>query len=197
MLGLAVGLDYALFVLARHRDHLRDGEQDVVESVARATGTAGSAVVAAGATVVIALVGLFVTDIPFLTTMGLAAALGVAVAVALSLTAAFAMVNLSLVALAGAVGSAAGLLVAVVTAIVGITSTSPSTLASLARVLPTRHAGTVLRTVTMGGPGVAGATMALAVWALLAGVGMAWAIERQRTLPGRLLRPGRISGSTW
>ncbi|MDI6102348.1 MMPL family transporter [Actinoplanes sp. NEAU-A12] len=85
MLGLAVGIDYALFILSRHRDQLRDG-LDVNESIARAGATAGSAVVFAGLTVIIALVGLAVAGIPFLTTMGLAAALAVVIAVAIAVT---------------------------------------------------------------------------------------------------------------
>ncbi len=85
MLGLAVGIDYALFLLSRHRDQLRDG-LDVNESIVRATATAGSAVVFAGLTVIIALVGLTVAGIPFLTTMGLAAALAVVVAVLIATT---------------------------------------------------------------------------------------------------------------
>ncbi|WP_149205327.1 MMPL family transporter [Actinotalea subterranea] len=86
MIGLAVGIDYALFVLSRHRSQLATG-MDVHESIARSVATAGSAVVFAGATVVIALCGLFVAGIPFLTVMGLTAALAVAVAVAVALTA--------------------------------------------------------------------------------------------------------------
>jgi RND superfamily putative drug exporter len=86
MLGLAVGIDYALFILSRHRDQLAEG-LDVEESVARATATAGSAVVVAGLTVVIALLGLAVVGIPFLTTMGVAAASAVLVAVLVALTA--------------------------------------------------------------------------------------------------------------
>ncbi|AEV81567.1 transporter [Actinoplanes sp. SE50] len=85
MLGLAVGIDYALFILSRHRDQLRDG-LSVAESIARAVATAGSAVVFAGLTVVIALVGLVVAGIPFLTTMGLCAALAVAIAVLIAIT---------------------------------------------------------------------------------------------------------------
>ena len=85
MLGLAVGIDYALFILARHRQNLGDGMQ-LRESVAQATGTAGSAVVFAGMTVVIALVGLTVVNIPFLTVMGLAAAGTVAIAVLIAIT---------------------------------------------------------------------------------------------------------------
>ena len=85
MLGLAVGIDYALFISARHQDQVRDGV-DPEESAARATGTAGSAVVFAGATVLIALVGLSFAGIPFLTTMGIAAAVAVAIAVAVAVT---------------------------------------------------------------------------------------------------------------
>lgn len=85
MLGLAVGIDYALFLLSRHRAQLRTG-LPVAESVARALATAGSAVAFAGATVMIALCGLAVVRIPMLTTMGLAAAVAVAVAVAMALT---------------------------------------------------------------------------------------------------------------
>ncbi|RYV51295.1 MMPL family transporter [Pengzhenrongella frigida] len=86
MIGLAVGIDYALFVLSRHRSQLATG-MDVIESIARSVATAGSAVVFAGATVIIALCGLFVVQIPFLTVMGLTAALAVAIAVLVALTA--------------------------------------------------------------------------------------------------------------
>jgi RND superfamily putative drug exporter len=85
MLGLAVGIDYALFILCRHRQNLLDG-MTPREAAARATGTSGSAVVFAGATVVIALVGLTVVQIPFLTVMGLAAAAAVVVAVLIAVT---------------------------------------------------------------------------------------------------------------
>lgn len=85
MLGLAVGIDYALFILSRHRDQLADG-MEPEESTARSVATSGSAVVFAGLTVMIALTGLAVARIPFLTTMGVAAAIGVAVAVAIALT---------------------------------------------------------------------------------------------------------------
>ena len=85
MLGLAVGIDYSLFIGARHQDQVREGVP-IEESVARATGTAGSAVVFAGVTVLIALIGLGFAGIPFLTTMGIAAAVAVAVAVAIALT---------------------------------------------------------------------------------------------------------------
>ena len=85
MIGLAVGIDYALFILSRHRTQLAAG-MDPEESAARATGTAGSAVVFAGLTVVIALAGLSVVNIPFLTVMGLGAAGTVLVAVLVALT---------------------------------------------------------------------------------------------------------------
>ncbi|MER5556007.1 MMPL family transporter [Streptomyces sp. NPDC002793] len=85
MLGLAVGIDYALFITSRYRQYLSEG-MEREEAAGRATGTAGSAVVFAGATVVIALAGLAVADVPFLTVMGLAAAATVALAVLVSLT---------------------------------------------------------------------------------------------------------------
>ena len=85
MLGLAVGIDYALFIVARHRSQLASG-LSVAESTARAIGTAGTAVVFAGLTVVIALAGLAVVRIPFLTAMGLAAAAAVVVAVLVAVT---------------------------------------------------------------------------------------------------------------
>ncbi|WP_235735514.1 MMPL family transporter [Nocardioides alcanivorans] len=85
MLGLAVGIDYALFILARYRNEL-DHTDDREEAVGVAVGTAGSAVVFAGLTVLIALCALAVVQIPFLTTMGLAAAGTVFVAVLVALT---------------------------------------------------------------------------------------------------------------
>nr|WP_242061431.1 MMPL family transporter [Microbacterium ureisolvens] len=85
MLGLAVGIDYALFIVARHQDQVRAGVEPE-ESAARATGTAGSAVVFAGVTVLIALIGLGFAGIPFLTTMGIAAAVAVAIAVVVAVT---------------------------------------------------------------------------------------------------------------
>ncbi|MGE5718282.1 MAG: MMPL family transporter, partial [Nocardioidaceae bacterium] len=94
MIGLAVGIDYALFIVSRHRGHLV-GDMDVEESVARSTATAGSAVIFAGATVVIALCGLVVAKIPFLAVMGFAAAAAVAVAVLIALTAVPAMLALA------------------------------------------------------------------------------------------------------
>lgn len=80
MLGLAVGIDYALFILSRHRQNLAEGKS-IRESIANANATAGSSVLFAGVTVIIALLGLAVVRIPFLTAMGIAAAITVAVAI--------------------------------------------------------------------------------------------------------------------
>lgn len=85
MIGLAVGIDYALFIVSRHRHELMEG-RDGEEAAGRAVGTAGSAVVFAGLTVLIALAGLSVVNIPMLTKMGLAAAATVAIAVLIALT---------------------------------------------------------------------------------------------------------------
>ncbi|MGA4849418.1 MMPL family transporter [Streptomyces sp. G5(2025)] len=85
MIGLAVGIDYALFIVSRFRGELAEG-RDREEAAGRAVGTAGSAVVFAGLTVVIALVGLAVVNIPMLTKMGLAAAGTVVIAVLIALT---------------------------------------------------------------------------------------------------------------
>jgi putative drug exporter of the RND superfamily len=85
MLGLAVGIDYALFVVSRYREERANGRAPQ-EATALAVGTAGSAVVFAGLTVVIALAGLAVVGIPMLTKMGLAAAGAVVVAVLIALT---------------------------------------------------------------------------------------------------------------
>ena len=85
MLGLAVGIDYTLFIVSRHQEQLRAGVP-VDESIARATATSGSAVVFAGLTVIIALVGLAVAGIPFLTALGIAAAAAVAIAVLIAVT---------------------------------------------------------------------------------------------------------------
>ncbi|WP_031509083.1 MMPL family transporter [Streptomyces megasporus] len=85
MIGLAVGIDYALFIVSRYRAELAEGRERQ-EAVGHAVGTAGSAVVFAGLTVIIALVGLSVVDIPILTKMGLAAAGAVVMAVLVALT---------------------------------------------------------------------------------------------------------------
>ncbi|OSY43879.1 MMPL family transporter [Streptomyces platensis] len=85
MIGLAVGIDYALFIVSRYRAEITEGRERE-EAAGRAVGTAGSAVVFAGLTVVIALVGLTVVNIPMLTKMGLAAAGTVVIAVLIALT---------------------------------------------------------------------------------------------------------------
>lgn len=85
MLGLAVGIDYSLFIVNRHRGQLLAG-MDPEESVALATGTSGNAVLFAGLTVIIALAALVVPGLPFLAVMGLSAAATVAVAVVVALT---------------------------------------------------------------------------------------------------------------
>ncbi|TYD00101.1 MMPL family transporter [Arthrobacter echini] len=85
MLGLAVGIDYSLFIVNRHRTQLLRG-MELRESIARATGTAGNAVLFAGITVVVALAALAVPGLPFLTVMGLSAAGTVAAAVLVALT---------------------------------------------------------------------------------------------------------------
>ncbi|GAA1818087.1 MMPL family transporter [Agromyces neolithicus] len=85
MIGLAVGIDYALFILSRHRTQLARGHQPE-DSAAESVATAGGAVVFAGLTVIIALLGLLVVGIPFLSVMGVAAAFAVLVAVAGAVT---------------------------------------------------------------------------------------------------------------
>ncbi len=85
MIGLAVGIDYTLFILARYRTELHHTDNRE-EAVGISVGTAGSAVVFAGLTVLIALAALAVVRIPFLTTMGIAAAVTVLIAVLVALT---------------------------------------------------------------------------------------------------------------
>jgi RND superfamily putative drug exporter len=85
MIGLGVGIDYALFIVTRHLRGLREGH-DVHESIARAAATSGGAVFFAGCTVTIALVSLAVAKIPLVTTMGLMAGIAVVVAVLAALT---------------------------------------------------------------------------------------------------------------
>jgi putative drug exporter of the RND superfamily len=85
MIGLGVGIDYALFIVTRHKLQLKEG-MDLRESIARATATAGGAVVFAGFTVVIALCSLAVAGIPLVSTLGFTAAIAVVVAVAAAAT---------------------------------------------------------------------------------------------------------------
>ncbi|MGA5509171.1 MMPL family transporter [Streptomyces umbrinus] len=86
MLGLAVGIDYSLFVVSRYREERAKGNQPQ-EAAALAVGTAGSAVVFAGLTVVIALLGLSVIGVPMLSKMGIGSAGAVMVGVLIALTA--------------------------------------------------------------------------------------------------------------
>jgi uncharacterized membrane protein YdfJ with MMPL/SSD domain len=85
MIGLGVGIDYALFLISRHQDQLASGVP-VLESVARAVATSGSAIVFAGSTVVVALISLRIADIPLLSTLGLASAVAVLTAVLAAIT---------------------------------------------------------------------------------------------------------------
>jgi RND superfamily putative drug exporter len=94
MIGLAVGIDYGLFILSRHRTQLGNGA-DPEESAGTSVATAGSAVVFAGVTVIIALLGLLVVNIPFLSAMGVSAAAAVFVAILVSLTALPALMGLA------------------------------------------------------------------------------------------------------
>ena len=94
MIGLGVGIDYALFIVTRHFRGLGEG-LDLQESIARAVATSGGAVVFAGSTVTIALVSLAVANIPLVTTMGLMAAIAVIVAVLAALTLLPAMLSIT------------------------------------------------------------------------------------------------------
>jgi RND superfamily putative drug exporter len=85
MLGLAVGIDYSLFILSRYKNYVLEGD-DHETAIASAVGTAGNAVIFAALTVVIALSALSVIQIPLLTTMGLAAAGTVAIAAVAAIT---------------------------------------------------------------------------------------------------------------
>lgn len=106
MIGLAVGIDYSLFILSRHRTQLARG-MDPEESAAMSVGTAGSAVVFAGLTVIIALLGLLVVGIPFLSVMGVGAAVAVLIAIGVATTLLPAMLGLAKTRLAPKVGSRA------------------------------------------------------------------------------------------
>lgn len=85
MLGLAVGIDYSLFILNRHRKQLKQG-MAVHESIGLANGTSGNAVVFAGSTVIVALLALNITGIPFLGLMGTVGAGSVLVAILIATT---------------------------------------------------------------------------------------------------------------
>jgi RND superfamily putative drug exporter len=85
MIGLGVGIDYALFIVTRHQAHRRAG-MATRESIARAAATSGGAIVFAGTTVIVALLSLAVVNIPLVTTLGYTSAIVVAVAVAAAIT---------------------------------------------------------------------------------------------------------------
>ena len=94
MIGLAVGIDYALFIVSKHRQLLGTGVEPE-ESTGRSVATAGSAVIFAGVTVIVALLGLLIVGIPFLSVMGVAAAAAVLLAILGSLTLLPAMLGLA------------------------------------------------------------------------------------------------------
>jgi RND superfamily putative drug exporter len=85
MIGLGVGIDYSLFIVTRHRQNL-DAGMDINESVGLANGTAGQAVLFAGGTVVIAIIGLALSGIPYVTRLGLMSAIAVAVMMVAAVT---------------------------------------------------------------------------------------------------------------
>jgi RND superfamily putative drug exporter len=85
MIGLAVGIDYSLFIVTKHRTQVAEG-MDVRESIARAIATAGGAVLFAGGTVAISLLALIVAGIPLVTTLGYTSAIAVAFAILAALT---------------------------------------------------------------------------------------------------------------
>ena len=85
LLGLGVAIDYGLFLVARHREQL-DAGMDVVASARKAEGTSGAAIVVAGSTVVISILGLYISDVAFVGALGLAAAITVAITMLAALT---------------------------------------------------------------------------------------------------------------
>ncbi|HEY1620609.1 MAG TPA: MMPL family transporter, partial [Streptosporangiaceae bacterium] len=85
LLGLGVAVDYGLFLVSRHREHLDSG-MSVADSAVHAQGTSGAAIVVAGTTVVISILGLYVVGVSFVGSLGLAAAVVVAVTMLAALT---------------------------------------------------------------------------------------------------------------
>jgi RND superfamily putative drug exporter len=85
LLGLGVAVDYGLFLVSRHREQLDTG-MDVIASARQAAGTSGAAVVVAGSTVVVSILGLYLVGVSFVGSLGLAAALVVAVTMVAALT---------------------------------------------------------------------------------------------------------------
>jgi uncharacterized membrane protein YdfJ with MMPL/SSD domain len=86
MIGLGVGIDYALFLVTKHRSQIHEQQMSVKDSVAEAVATSGGAIVFAGGTVIVALLALAVAQIPFVTSLGYACAVGVFTAVLAALT---------------------------------------------------------------------------------------------------------------
>ena len=93
MMGLGVGIDYALFLVTRHRQQVMDGA-DPVEAAGRTVGTSGRSVLIAATTVIIALLGLYASGITFIGKLGLAAAITVAVSALCAVTLAPALLGL-------------------------------------------------------------------------------------------------------
>ena len=85
LLGLGVAVDYGLFLMARHREQMDTG-MDLVASAARAEATSGAAIVVAGGTVVVSILGLYVSGVAFVGALGLAAAIVVAITMLAALT---------------------------------------------------------------------------------------------------------------
>ncbi|MFI7062170.1 MMPL family transporter [Kribbella sp. NPDC050124] len=85
LLGLGVAIDYGLFLVSRHREQLDNG-MEVEESIGKAESTSGAAILVAGGTVVIAILGLYVSGVPFVGALGLSSAILVAVTVVAALT---------------------------------------------------------------------------------------------------------------
>ena len=85
LLGLGVAVDYGLFLVARHREQV-DAGMDPIESAAKAEGSAGASVVVAGSTVVVSILGLYISGVPFVGAMGLASAIVVAITMLAALT---------------------------------------------------------------------------------------------------------------
>ncbi len=85
LLGLGVAVDYGLFLVARHREQL-DAGMDVITSAAHAEGTSGAAIVVAGSTVVVSILGLYLAGVTFVGSLGLAAAIVVAITMLAALT---------------------------------------------------------------------------------------------------------------
>ncbi|TCC44615.1 MMPL family transporter [Kribbella capetownensis] len=94
LLGLGVAIDYGLFMVSRHREQLDDG-MGIEESVGRTESTSGAAILVAGGTVVIAILGLYVSGVPFVGALGLSSAIVVAVTVLAALTLIPAMLGLA------------------------------------------------------------------------------------------------------